>query len=60
MTVARILLHLLVDSLSDVRRQNLHESGGGQSPHGVVLDSTARKISVGHKSKVINSPEVNR
>ena len=57
MTVARILLHLLVDSLSDVRRQNLHESGGGQSPHGVVLDGTSGQVSVCHEGEVVDCPD---
>ena len=57
MTAAGVFLHLLVDSLSNVRRQNLHQGGCCQSSHGVVLDCSSWKVSIGHKGKVINSPK---
>ena len=53
---AGVLLHLLVDPLRYVGRQDLHQGGGGQSPHGVVLDGSSRQVSVRHKGKVVNSP----
>ena len=54
---ARVLLHLLVDPLRDLRGQDLHQGGRCQSPHRVVLDSAAGQIGVGHEGKVINCPE---
>ena len=57
MAAAGVLLHLLVDPLGDVRRQDLHERGGGQPPHRVVLDGAARQVSVGHEGEVVDSPD---
>ena len=54
---ARVLLHLLVDPLRDVRRQDLHEGGGRQAPHRVVLDRTAGEVSICHEGEVIDRPE---
>ena len=56
MRAAGILLHLLVDPLRYVRGQDLHESGGGQSPHGVVLDGSPGQVRVRHEGKVVDSP----
>ena len=53
---AGVLLHLLVDPLRYVGRQDLHQGGGGQPPHGVVLDGSSGQVSVRHKGKVVNSP----
>ena len=58
MGAAGILLHLLVDPLRYVRRQDLHESGGGQSPHGVVLDGSSGQVSVCHEGEVVDCPAV--
>ena len=54
---ARVLLHLLVDPLRDVRGQDLHQGGGRQPPHRVVLDSAPGEVGVGHEGKVIDCPE---
>ena len=53
---AGVLLHLLVDPLRYVGRQDLHQGGGRQSSHGVVLDGSSRQVSVRHKGKVVNRP----
>ena len=55
---AGVLLHLLVDPLGYVRGQDLHEGGGGQSPHGVVLDGSSRQVGVSHEGKVVDCPAV--
>ena len=54
---ARVLLHLLVYPLRDVRGQDLHQGGGRQSPHRVVLNSAPGEVGVGHEGKVIDCPE---
>ena len=58
MGAAGVLLHLLVDPLGYVRGQDLHEGGGGQSPHGVVLDGSSRQVGVSHEGKVVDCPAV--
>ena len=57
MAAAGVLLHLLVDPLRDVGRQDLHQRGGRQPPHRVVLDGAAGQVSVGHKGEVVDGPD---
>ena len=57
MAAARVLLHLLVDPLRDVRGQDLHQGRGRQSPHRVILNRAPGEVGVGHEGKVIDGPE---
>ena len=43
--------------VGNLRRQNVEESGGGQSPHGVVLDGTSGQVSVCHEGEVVDCPD---
>ena len=51
-----VLLDLLVDSVRYVRGKDLHECGGGQPPHGVVLDGSPWQVGIRHEGEVIDSP----
>merc|ERR1719320_593860 len=54
---ARVLLHLLVHPLCDVRGQDLHQGGRRQSPHRVVLDRPAGQVGVRDEGKVVDGPD---
>ena len=58
MATTWIFFHLLVDSFSNMRWENLHQGGCCQSSHGVVLDCSSWKVSISHKGKVIDSPKI--
>ena len=53
----RVLLDLLGHLLRHVWGQDVHESGGCQLPHAVVLDLPPRQVGVGHIGEVIDGPD---
>ena len=53
-----VALYWVIGSpFSYFRGQNVQQCGGGQPPHGVVLDGAARQVSVGHEGEVVDGPD---